>query len=142
MSIIILLTITGLYTVTGGLAAVIYTDTAQTVIMLIGGLIMMGLCKSMFYLVVSYTLKHLNQTAFDYIGGYDQLEPEYMVSIPNVVRENTTCGYPRADSFHVFRDPIDGDLPWPGMLFGITIIASWYWCTDQVCKQNGLISAI
>lgn len=44
-SIIGLLAITALYTVTGGLAAVIYTDTAQTVIMLLGALVMMVLCK-------------------------------------------------------------------------------------------------
>ena len=46
VGIIALLAITALYTVTGGLAAVIYTDTAQTFIMVVGGLIMMGLCKS------------------------------------------------------------------------------------------------
>jgi len=42
---IILLGITALYTVTGGLAAVIYTDTAQTFIMLAGAFVMMILCK-------------------------------------------------------------------------------------------------
>lgn len=45
LAIVGLLAITALYTVTGGLAAVIYTDTAQTFVMVIGGLIMMGLCK-------------------------------------------------------------------------------------------------
>lgn len=33
---------------------------------------------------------------------------------------------------HMFRDPYTGDLPWTGMTFGLTIIATWYWCTDQV----------
>ncbi|XP_026547923.1 sodium/glucose cotransporter 1-like [Notechis scutatus] len=40
VAIIILLTITGLYTITGGLAAVIYTDTLQTCIMLVGSVIL------------------------------------------------------------------------------------------------------
>ncbi|XP_078490787.1 sodium/glucose cotransporter 4 isoform X2 [Ciona intestinalis] len=119
LAICILLAITALYTVTGGLAAVIYTDTAQTFIMLIGGLVMMGL-------------------SFDYIGGYNQLEPEYFAAIPSKRNTNTSCGLPRADAFHVFRDPIDSDLPWPGMIFGITIIATWYWCTDQVIVQRTL----
>uniref|UniRef100_H2YM02 Uncharacterized protein n=1 Tax=Ciona savignyi TaxID=51511 RepID=H2YM02_CIOSA len=119
LAICILLAITALYTVTGGLAAVIYTDTAQTFIMLIGGLVMMGL-------------------SFDYIGGYNNLEPEYFKAIPSKRDTNTSCGLPRPDSFHVFRDPIDSDLPWPGMLFGITIIATWYWCTDQVIVQRTL----
>nr|XP_018671853.1 sodium/glucose cotransporter 1 isoform X2 [Ciona intestinalis] len=119
LAICILLAITALYTVTGGLAAVIYTDTAQTFIMLIGGLVMMGL-------------------SFDYIGGYNQLEPEYFAAIPSKRNTNTSCGLPRSDAFHVFRDPIDSDLPWPGMIFGITIIATWYWCTDQVIVQRTL----
>ncbi|KAF6272493.1 solute carrier family 5 member 11 [Rhinolophus ferrumequinum] len=37
-----LLAITALYTITGGLAAVIYTDALQTVIMLVGALTLMG----------------------------------------------------------------------------------------------------
>ncbi|XP_027804411.2 sodium/myo-inositol cotransporter 2 isoform X7 [Marmota flaviventris] len=42
LSVVGLLAITALYTVAGGLAAVIYTDTLQTVIMLLGALILMG----------------------------------------------------------------------------------------------------
>lgn len=32
----------------------------------------------------------------------------------------------------MFRDPHTADLPWTGMTFGLTIMATWYWCTDQV----------
>nr|XP_040132979.1 sodium/myo-inositol cotransporter 2 isoform X3 [Ictidomys tridecemlineatus] len=42
LSVVGLLAITALYTVAGGLAAVIYTDALQTVIMLLGALILMG----------------------------------------------------------------------------------------------------
>ncbi|XP_042777498.1 sodium/myo-inositol cotransporter 2 isoform X2 [Panthera leo] len=42
LAIVGLLAITALYTVAGGLAAVIYTDALQTLIMLIGALILMG----------------------------------------------------------------------------------------------------
>ncbi|NWI63196.1 SC5A1 protein, partial [Todus mexicanus] len=42
VAIIILLAITALYTITGGLAAVIYTDTLQTIIMVVGSFILMG----------------------------------------------------------------------------------------------------
>ena len=45
MSIVVLLVITGLYTITGGLAAVIYTDTVQTFVMLGGAIVMMVLGK-------------------------------------------------------------------------------------------------
>ncbi|XP_077930802.1 sodium/myo-inositol cotransporter 2 isoform X5 [Halichoerus grypus] len=42
LAIVGLLAVTALYTVAGGLAAVIYTDALQTLIMLIGALILMG----------------------------------------------------------------------------------------------------
>lgn len=62
---------------------------------------------------------------------------KYMNAIPTVITDgNITihkeCYTPRADSFHIFRDPLKGDLPWPGIIFGLSILALWYWCTDQV----------
>ncbi|XP_034509288.1 sodium/myo-inositol cotransporter 2-like [Ailuropoda melanoleuca] len=45
LAIVGLLAITALYTIAGGLAAVIYTDALQTLIMLIGALILMGYSK-------------------------------------------------------------------------------------------------
>nr|KAF6274284.1 solute carrier family 5 member 10 [Myotis myotis] len=39
---------------------------------------------------------------------------------------------------HMFRDPHTADLPWTGMTFGLTIMATWYWCTDQVIVQRSL----
>ncbi|XP_074060487.1 sodium/mannose cotransporter SLC5A10 [Macrotis lagotis] len=115
----IMLVITALYTVAGGLAAVIHTDTLQTMIMIVGAIIL--------------TIK-----AFDQIGGYGQLEAAYLQAVPNKTIPNTTCHLPRADAMHMFRDPHTGDLPWTGMTFGLTIMATWYWCTDQVIVQRSL----
>ncbi|XP_010602170.1 sodium/glucose cotransporter 1 isoform X3 [Fukomys damarensis] len=124
VAIIILLAITALYTITGGLAAVIYTDTLQTAIMLVGSFILTGF-------------------AFSEVGGYEGFMEKYMKAIPTIVSDgNTTikeeCYTPRPDSFHMFRDPITGDIPWPGLIFGMSIIALWYWCTDQVIVQRCL----
>ncbi|KAM5311793.1 sodium/glucose cotransporter 1 isoform 2-T3 [Glossophaga mutica] len=124
LAIFLLLAITGIYTITGGLAAVIYTDTLQTAIMLVGSFILTGF-------------------AFHEVGGYDAFMEKYMNAIPTVVSEgNMTirkeCYTPRNDSFHIFRDPIRGDLPWPGLIFGMSILALWYWCTDQVIVQRCL----
>ncbi|XP_044514824.1 sodium/glucose cotransporter 1 isoform X2 [Gracilinanus agilis] len=124
LAIFLLLAITGLYTITGGLAAVIYTDTLQTVIMLVGSFILTGF-------------------AFNEVGGYEAFMDKYMKAIPSKVSDgNITikpeCYTPRADSFHLFRDPITGDLPWPGLIFGLAILALWYWCTDQVIVQRCL----
>ncbi|XP_014866309.1 PREDICTED: sodium/glucose cotransporter 1-like [Poecilia mexicana] len=120
VAVIALLAITALYTVTGGLAAVIYTDTLQTVIMVIGSFILMGF-------------------AFNEVGGYANFETRYMAAIPtNTTNISAECYEPRKDSFHLFRDPVTGDLPWPGLVFGLTIQATWYWCTDQVIVQRCL----
>nr|XP_012603439.1 sodium/glucose cotransporter 5 isoform X5 [Microcebus murinus] len=103
----------------GGLAAVIYTDALQTLIMVVGAVI-------------------LAVRAFEHIGGYGQLEAAYAQAVPSRTIANTTCHLPRADAMHMFRDAHTGDLPWPGMTFGLTIMATWYWCTDQVIVQRSL----
>ncbi|XP_057607136.1 solute carrier family 5 member 4-like [Chionomys nivalis] len=124
LAIFILLIITAVYTVAGGLASVIYTDTIQAFIMLVGSLILMGF-------------------AFDEVGGYESFTEKYMNAIPSVVEgDNLTispeCYTPQPDSFHIFRDPITGDIPWPGLIFGMSILAIWYWCADQVIVQRCL----
>ncbi|XP_003791100.2 sodium/glucose cotransporter 5 isoform X1 [Otolemur garnettii] len=119
LSTTLTLGITALYTIAGGLAAVIYTDALQTLIMVVGAVIL--------------TVKAFNQ-----IGGYGQLEAAYARAIPSKTIPNTTCHLPRADAMHMFRDPHTGDLPWTGMTFGLTIMATWYWCTDQVIVQRSL----
>lgn len=70
--------------------------------------------------------------AFQRVGGYSGLQEQYFDAIPSVRPPNSSCGLPRTDSFRVFRDPVTGDLPWPGLIFGLTIIATWNWCADQV----------
>ncbi|XP_044000099.1 sodium/glucose cotransporter 1-like isoform X4 [Gambusia affinis] len=120
VAVIALLAITAVYTVTGGLAAVIYTDTLQTIIMVIGSFILMGF-------------------AFHEVGGYEKFEIRYMNAVPTIIGNiSAECYEPRKDAFHIFRDPITGDLPWPGLVFGLTIQATWYWCTDQVIVQRCL----
>lgn len=71
--------------------------------------------------------------AFYEVGGYEGFQKGYMTAIPSVTTNiSAHCYEPRADAFHLFRDPITGDLPWPGLIFGLSIQAGWYWCTDQV----------
>ncbi|XP_028457311.1 sodium/glucose cotransporter 1 isoform X1 [Perca flavescens] len=120
LAVVMLLLITALYTVTGGLAAVIYTDTLQTIIMVVGSFILMGF-------------------AFNEVGGYESFQEKYMKAVPSMTTNiSASCYEPRADSFHIFRNAITGDLPWPGLVFGLTIQAMWYWCTDQVIVQRCL----
>lgn len=77
-------------------------------------------------------------TGFQEVGWYPGLEQRYMQAIPNATVPNTTCHLPRPDAFHMLRDPVSGDIPWPGLIFGLTVLATWCWCTDQVRPQLGL----
>ncbi|NWI79964.1 SC5AA protein, partial [Dryoscopus gambensis] len=119
LSTVLMLVVTGLYTIAGGLAAVIYTDALQTLIMVLGAVV-------------------LAVKAFNEVGGYPNLEEAYLKAVPSKIVPNTTCHLPRADAMHLFRDPVSGDLPWTGMTFGLSIMATWYWCTDQVIVQRSL----
>ncbi|KAM6938218.1 sodium/glucose cotransporter 4 isoform 1-T1 [Lycodopsis pacificus] len=119
LSTAVLLLVTAIYTVAGGLAAVIYTDAFQTLIM-VGG---------------AFTLMFI---AFSKVGWYEGLVVRYMSAVPSVTVANTTCHLPRSDAFRLFRDPVSGDLPWPGLVFGLTVLATWVWCTDQVIVQRSL----
>uniref|UniRef100_A0A8D0DTS8 Sodium/myo-inositol cotransporter 2 n=1 Tax=Salvator merianae TaxID=96440 RepID=A0A8D0DTS8_SALMN len=119
VAVIGLLAVTAVYTVAGGLAAVIYTDTLQTFIMLVGALTLMGF-------------------SFTKVGGLDDLKERYFGAIARNHQRNGSCGLPREDAFHIFRDPVTSDLPWPGVLVGMTVPSLWYWCTDQVIVQRSL----
>nr|KAF6356043.1 solute carrier family 5 member 2 [Myotis myotis] len=57
---------------------------------------------------------------------------------PAVGNISSSCYQPRADSYHLLRDPVTGDLPWPALLLGLTIVSGWYWCSDQVIVQRCL----
>ncbi|KAF0873936.1 SC5A9 protein, partial [Crocuta crocuta] len=119
LSTAMLLVVTAVYTIAGGLTAVIYTDALQTVIMVGGALVLMFL-------------------GFQEVGWYPGLEQRYREAIPNATVPNTTCHLPRSDAFHMLRDPVSGDIPWPGLIFGLTVLATWCWCTDQVIVQRSL----
>ncbi|XP_033008079.1 sodium/glucose cotransporter 4 isoform X1 [Lacerta agilis] len=119
LSTVILLVVTAVYTIAGGLTAVIYTDALQTVIMVLGALVLMFI-------------------GFDKVGWYEGLQEKYSRAIPSVIVPNTTCHLPREDAFHMMRDPINGDIPWPGLIFGLSVLALWCWCTDQVIVQRSL----
>ncbi|KAG7277047.1 hypothetical protein CRUP_025457 [Coryphaenoides rupestris] len=120
VAVIALLSITALYTVTGGLAALMYTDMVQTLVIIAGAFVLTGF-------------------SFSKVGGFAALVAKYSAALPNdtesrdLRRYNVSarCYTPRPDAFHLLRDPVEGDLPWPGVLFGIAIVGGWYWCTDQ-----------
>nr|XP_055071449.1 sodium/myo-inositol cotransporter [Misgurnus anguillicaudatus] len=130
LSIILLISMTALLTVTGGLVAVIYTDTLQAVLMICGAL----------------TLTIISLVK---VGGLEGVREKYMLAVPNVTailaNNNFSFTYtnscriqPKPHSLQLLRGPLDEDIPWPGFLLGQTPASIWYWCADQVIVQRVL----
>lgn len=96
---------------------------------------------------IKWLKKNLSPLAFSEVGGYNALLAKYSSATPanfssmDPERYNISshCYTPRPDAFNLLRDPTTGDLPWPGVVFGIAIVGGWYWCTDQV---NILLSQV
>jgi len=114
---------TGLYTILGGLRAVAYTEALQTVILIVGSL-----------LVTAFGLAQLGGwTALREICGSDMfnlwkpLVPEGMEGTWAPIKETGRIAW-----------YFNGNYPWLGMLFCAPIIGLWYWCTDQYIVQRAL----
>jgi solute:Na+ symporter, SSS family len=117
---------TGLYTVVGGLRAVAYTETLQTVVLVLGSL-----------LVTIFGLKALGGWgALREICGSEMfnlwkpLVPEGMEGTWAPVKETGRIAW-----------YFNGNFPWLGMLFCAPVIGLWYWCTDQYIVQRTLGAA-
>ncbi|OQV20228.1 Sodium/glucose cotransporter 4 [Hypsibius exemplaris] len=122
VSVVILLVIAAVFTVTGGLNAVIWTDFVQCVIMLAGA----------FSLLVVVLVR---------VGGYKELIEQFPLAKPKVVKANAThCSDVPKNFLHLLRGADDPELPWPGVLFGLSVSSIWYWCADQVIVQRVLAS--
>ncbi|MFM1931000.1 MAG: hypothetical protein RL226_303 [Bacteroidota bacterium] len=100
---------TGVYTVFGGLKAVVYTDMVQMFV-LIGGSI-----------AVTYFGLHV-------LGGWDGMR-DTLVS---------ATGDQGSNYLSLWRSAEDTNYPWTGILFGAPILGVWYWCTDQFIVQRVL----
>ena len=77
-------------------------------------------------------MRLFERPGFDKIGGMNKLYTDYPTAIPSPLVNGSDCGYPTDEAFHLLRNPSNSDLPWPGNVFGITILGSWYFCSDQV----------
>jgi SSS family solute:Na+ symporter len=120
---ILVIVLTGIYTVFGGLRAVAYNDAIQTITLVVGSLLL---------------------TAFGLhaLGGWDELRRICGSEMFNLWKPLVPAGLngtwaPVREASRVawyFND----NYPWLGMLFCAPIIGLWYWCTDQYIVQRAL----
>ena len=115
--------LTGLYTILGGLRAVAYNDVIQTVILVLGSA-----------LVTYFGLQAL--------GGWGELRTIAGSEMFNLWKPLVPHGV--AATWAPVREPtrmawyFNDNYPWIGMLFCAPIIGLWYWCTDQYIVQRVL----
>jgi SSS family solute:Na+ symporter len=103
--------LTGIYTVFGGMRAIMATATPQAVIILFGS-----------FVVTYLGLTKLGDGA-GALAGWGELV--------SAARGN-------AMQFALWRPLSDPDFPWLGVLIASPIIGIWYWCTDQYIVQRAL----
>jgi len=103
--------ITGIYTVFGGMRAIMSTATPQAIIILLGsfGITFVGLSR-------------LGEGA-GVLAGWGELV--------NQCRANSA-------DFALWRPLSDPGFPWLGILIASPIVGLWYWCTDQYIVQRAL----
>ncbi len=120
---ILVILLTGLYTILGGLRAVAYTETLQTIVLIFGSI-----------LVTIFGLQALggwgelrNILGSEMFNLWKPLVPDGIEATWAPVRESGRMAW-------YFND----NYPWIGMLFCAPIIGLWYWCTDQYIVQRVL----
>ncbi len=114
---------TGAYTVLGGFRAVAYTEAIQTVILIVGSV-----------LVTVFGLSKL--------GGWSELRAILPSDMFNLWKPLVPAGV--EGTWAPVKETgrmawyFNGHFPWLGMLFCAPIIGLWYWCTDQYIVQRTL----
>ncbi|NQU39470.1 MAG: sodium/solute symporter [Lentisphaerae bacterium] len=106
--------LTGIYTIFGGLRAVLYTDTAQAFILLVGS-----------FFITFFGLKAL--------GGWGELR-----AVCSDRAAELALWRPMVQAGSELPWWKNGDFPWLGIVIASPIIGIWYWCTDQYIVQRTL----
>ncbi len=112
VSIVVIAVVTAIYTILGGLKAIVVTDTIQAVLLL-GGCIVLTLMAILRL-------------------------PD--VGIHSMADLKAALGPDHLSMIHSIRKP-DGsfnEFSWLTVMFGYHVLGIWYWCTDQTIVQKTL----
>jgi solute:Na+ symporter, SSS family len=112
--------LTGIYTMIGGLLAVVWTESIQTVLLLLGAVV-------------------ITVAAYMKVGGWETLA-QILATHPHPLAGTspeipaTTVGFLR-----MARDGADlSGMSWYSILLGYPVLGIWYWCADQTIVQRVL----
>jgi len=113
--------LTGIYTMLGGLLAVVWTESVQTVLLFVGAVVIT---------VVGYVK----------VGGWTALA-HTLASHPHPLAgvASSKVNWGTANFLHVARAAGDpSGLAWYSVLLGYPVLGIWYWCCDQTIVQRVL----
>lgn len=115
--------LTGIYTVIGGLLAVVWTESVQTVLLLIG-----AVCIT----VIGYHA----------VGGWDALSSLLATQPHPLLGKEGGPELSTRTFLHMMHNGGDNtviaNVPWYSILLGYPVIGIWYWCCDQTIVQRVL----
>jgi SSS family solute:Na+ symporter len=126
---VLVILLTGLYTMLGGMRAVVYNDAVQ-VIVLIGGsalLTFYGLDK----LGGWHELKRI--CGSEMFNLWKPLIPVGVAATWSPVLVKNAAGATVKEAWY-----FNNNFPWLGMAICAPVIGLWYWCTDQYIVQRAL----
>ncbi len=116
-SILVIAVITTIYTVLGGLRAVVVTESIQTVILIVGAVILTGFAIA--------ALPENGVTTLAELKAH--LKPGQL----NMLHTKESLGLLGEGGF-------ESGLTWYACLLGYPILGLWYWCADQTIVQRVL----
>ncbi|MDO5968730.1 sodium:solute symporter [Flavivirga aquimarina] len=110
VSILIISIITATYTILGGLKAVVITETVQTMILIIGAVIL-----------TFFAINALPEVGINSLADFkDHIKPDQL----SMLRSGENAG--------------NSGLSWYAIFLGYPILGLWYWCSDQTIVQRVL----
>src|SRR5688572_25790884 len=126
---VLVIVLTGLYTMLGGMRAVAYNDAVQVVILIVG--------SAMLTFYGLNTLGGWNELreicGSEMFNLWKPLTPEGVESTWAPIIETNSAGKLVKQAWY-----FNGEFPWLGMAICAPVIGLWYWCTDQYIVQRAL----
>ncbi len=116
-SILVISVITAIYTVLGGLKAVVVTESIQTIILILGAVLLTG------FAIAALPDHGVNSLA--------ELKAQLKPGQLNMLHTKESLGMLGEGGF-------ESGLTWYACLLGYPVLGLWYWCSDQTIVQRVL----
>ena len=126
---ILVIVLTGLYTMIGGMRAVAYNDAVQVVVLISGSVVLT------FYGLHKLGGWHELRTicGSEMFNLWKPIVPVGQIATWAPILEKDTGGHTVRQAWY-----FNGAFPWLGMAICAPVIGLWYWCTDQYIVQRAL----